>query len=183
MTIAAIDAAHRPAGPSRKAAPAPAAAVADRAMQALRAGRLDAAWLWADKLCRMVAEPGAADAYLLRSAVFALRGDRAEAEADLRVAARIDPEAPAVNRALLASYDAAERLAAARRLLGAADAGDRDRGYAALSRDGFNCVGLLEHAARHLRGRLAWNGLERIAVQVRTDVVDQRLELRAVQGR
>ena len=150
-----------------------------QALEGIRAHRLDLAWLYADKLCRTTAGLALGDAYLLRSAVLALQGDRASAEADLRAAADVDPDAPALNRALLYSPRANESLAAAARLLRAADARDRDCGFGALARMNVTCVGLLELRDGHLGGKLFWNGSEAIKLLVRTDINEQFIEIRS----
>jgi GT2 family glycosyltransferase len=173
MKGAAINPATRPLAQNPEEPPAWPPTLVVRALEAMRARRLEQAWLWADKLCRTSAGPARCDAYLLRSAIFALQGDRASAAADLRSAAEIDPDAPALNRALLASPHPHERLEAARRLLRAADMTDRNHGFAALAHMNVTCVGTIEFENGRLVGRLAWNGPEAVALLVRTDI-DQR---------
>ncbi|WP_342362788.1 glycosyltransferase family 2 protein [Terrarubrum flagellatum] len=152
---------------------------AARAMRAMRAGELDAAWLWADRLCRASAGSTLVDAYLLRSAVLALQRDHEAAQADLRAAAEIDPHEPAVNRVLLSAPIAEERRAAARRMLGAADENDRRKAFATLAREGYSCVGTLEASKQRLAARIAWNGPREITLTLRTDVGDRQVLARA----
>lgn len=152
---------------------------AARAMQAMRAGRLDIAWLWADRLCRANAGSALVDAYLLRSAVLAMQRDHDDAQADLRAAAEIDPLEPAINRVLLSAPIAEDRMAAARRLLGADAPDDRRKAFAALAREGFACVGMIEAAKGRLAARLAWNGEKEITLCLRSDVGDRAVIARA----
>lgn len=143
--------------------------IAHLALAAIRRRDGDAAWLLADRLCRLGDIP-AADALLLRAIAHSLRGDRAAATADLAAAAHADPLSPAVNRALLAAPERTMRRAAARRLLGATDPSDREHGYAALFREGLRAVGTVEIEDGHLAGTLAWTGAPRLALDVRTDL-------------
>lgn len=178
MGTTAVRPARRPLDRVRDPAPAARSELLARALGALRASHPERAWLWADKLCRISAGPGLGDAYLLRSAALALMGDHAAAEADLRAAINIDPDAPAPNRALLASPRADERLTAARCLLRAADAADRAAGFTALAHEHVDCVGLLGLEERHLVGQLVWNGRDVVDVTVRTDIDDRCIQLR-----
>jgi GT2 family glycosyltransferase len=119
---------------------------------------------------------------MLRSAVFTLQGDGAAAEADLRAAIHIDPDAPAPNRARLASQHAGERIAAAKSLLRAAEADNRNEGFAALAREGVACVGLLDLLDGALVAELAWNGPASIELVIRTDVDERRVPVQPVNG-
>lgn len=154
-----------------------------RALRAVTDRRPQEAWLWADALVRHLAGPARADALMLRSVALALRGETEAAEDDLSKAAEIDPESPALNRALLGSGSAATRLAAAKRLLRGSD-DDRTAGIAALARDGVECVGLIAQANNRLSGRLLWNGPRSIALLAKSDVHEQSIPLQgeAAQG-
>lgn len=148
------------------------------ALQAMRRGEGGQAWLWADTLCRHLGGLPLADAYLLRSAAAAMRGDLAGAEADLQSAALVAPEAPSLNRALLNAPSGATRVAAARRLLRAETADDRNCGIAALAREKIDCVGRFVISDGRLTGRVLWNGKPSLTVLLRTDVSGTAVALR-----
>lgn len=146
------------------------------ALRAVKDKRPRDAWLWADALVRHLAGPARADALMLRSVTLALRGEAEAAEDDLRKAAEIDPESPALNRALLNSAEAATRLSAAKRLLRGSD-DDRTAGIAALAREGIACVGLIAQTNNRLSGRVRWNGPQAISLLATTDVHEQSIPL------
>lgn len=154
-----------------------------RALRAVTNGRPQEAWLWADALVRHLAGPARADALMLRSVTLALRGETGAAEDDLGKAAEIDPESPALNRALLNSGNAATRLGAATRLL-RGNEDDRTAGIVALARNGVDCVGLIAQANNRLSGRLMWNGPRSISLLAKSDVHEQSIPLQgeAAQG-
>ena len=170
------------ASPGSEITRAPGSVLLTRALEAMRKRQLELAWLWADRLCRTSSKSALVHAYMLRSAVFTLQGDRAAAEADLRAAIHIDPDAPAPNRARLASQHASERIAAAKTLLRAAEADNRNEGFAALAREGVACVGLLDLVDGALVAELAWDGSASIELVIRTDVDERRIPVRPADG-
>ena len=89
--------------------------------RALQAGQLDAAQALADRRCRVGPLPTALD-FLLRAQIARHRGDAAGFARDLRRAVEIDPTNPLINLSALAAEDSAERLRAARNLVGDASA-------------------------------------------------------------
>jgi GT2 family glycosyltransferase len=149
-----------------------------RALRAVGNGKPRQAWLWADTLCRHMTGIARTDAYMLRSVAHALRGDTEAAEKDLRTAAEINPDSPALNRALMNSADAAIRLAAAKRLLRATAAEDRSEGIKALARAGFDCVGWLGRTDARLSSDLMWNGPRSIVLLAKTDIHEQSIPVK-----
>ena len=163
-----ISAAHRALAGLSLAPDNHAANLAAQAKRLLERRDGAASWLLAERLARL--RFGLiADDLVLRAITLAAMNNPGLARNDIRDALTIDPRHPMANRLLLSSPEAAEREAAAHRLL----RGDASTALIAdalrvLWSRGVGAAGRLDSAPRHIQGWLAWRGAPTLRCRLET---------------
>jgi GT2 family glycosyltransferase len=144
------------------------AALAQQALWLLRQGEREAAWLLAERLCRIL-RPVTADALVLRGSIHALLGDEPASMADMREALTLEPRHVTANLAMLRSIDPSERRLAARMLLRPQGDTNALRQAIAVLMAGDTAVGALDRVGETLTGWLAWPGSNPLTLVLRSE--------------
>jgi GT2 family glycosyltransferase len=143
--------------------------LAREALEALRGGDAQQAWILADRLVRTTPPHQGSEALLLRAAALRRLGEPAAADEDVARAAHHDPLRPIVNRALLTHSSEDHRLRGARRLLASGQHGEAVQAWAVLLEQGFDVVGRLALVDGQIEAHLAWRGTDSLTLSMLTD--------------
>ena len=140
--------------------------LAREALKLAREGRKLAAWLLADRLCRIL-DPVNADALALRATIAQMIGQREQMQEDLARALALAPRHPVANVLALRFLQGADRAAAAGRLLGPSpDAPHLALAIGALIGGGAPLVAALGASETSLLGWAAWPGEDSVRLDL-----------------
>ncbi len=140
--------------------------LAREALKLAREGRKLAAWLLADRLCRVL-DPVNADALALRATVAQMIGQREQMQEDLTRALALAPRHPVANVLALRFQQGADRAAAAVRLLDPSpDAPHLPLAIRALTEGGAPLVAALGASETSLLGWAAWLGEDSVRLDL-----------------
>lgn len=140
--------------------------LAREALKLAREGRKLAAWLLADRLCRIL-DPVNADALALRATIAQMLGQREPMQEDLARALALAPRHPVANVLALRFQQGADRAAAAVRLLSPSpDAPHLPLAIGALIEGGAPLVAALGASETSLLGWAAWPGEDSVRIDL-----------------